>query len=742
MGRARHKQVRASDKVGWVRICSTAVAAMAVVALVGYGVTSTGGSHQASPSTALAASETFSPSEGHSPELTQQLSGPLSGTGLRATKGVSSAMRAAISDSASTPLNGVDVSAFQGSINWTDVAGAGYNFAAIKSSEGNYYDDKPYYKDDVTGAVAAGMYVAPYHFANPPKSSGAAQADYAAVGADYYTGSTTADYKVGGQYLPLVLDIEPDPYAAADNTNECYGFSASAMVSWISSFVTEAKADTGALPIIYTTQNWWATCTGNSTEFTSDPLWVAAYSPGTPGLLPYGTDWAMWQYTDVGTVPGISGNDIDLDYFSGSPLPETSLTGASTSIQLQTLSGLAGQSVSYTATGLPTGVTMNSTGLISGTPTTPGSYNVTVTPSASTTVVPASIAFTWVVTDVLPTLPPEQVTTGGSPVNFQLHATESGVTGNPSFSASGLPTGLTVSTSGVVSGWASTPGAYPVTVTATNGAYSGSTSFEWIVEQAGDSGPTGHIVLDNGGKCIDDPSGSTANGTRIQIYTCDSANHEQWTIVQDQTVRVLGKCLDDANGGTANGNPVQLYNCGAGNVNQRWIVETDGELVNVKSGKCLDDSGYKTANETKLQIWSCTGATNQRWTTAATPLETAVGDCVNAKATTAGGEIESWSCTGGSVQAVTVEPDGTLRIAGKCLAVSGNGTASGTKIELWTCLSNNIGQQWRLSGNGSVVNPHSGKCLTDPASAAANGVWLDITACPATPALGTSLHVM
>jgi GH25 family lysozyme M1 (1,4-beta-N-acetylmuramidase) len=710
-----------------------AVAAMAVVALVGYGVTSTGGSHPASPSTALAASTAINPAEGHSPELTQKLSGPLSGTGLRATKGISAAVREAISDSTSTPLNGVDVSADQGSINWPEVAGAGYNFASIKATEGNYYID-PDYKADAANAVAAGMYVAPYHFANPPKSTGAAQAEYAY--------DNTGDYKVGGNYLPMVLDIEYDPYAAADNVNECYGLSASAMVSWITSFVTEAKTLTGAAPTIYTTQDWWATCTGNSTAFTSDPLWVAAYSPGTPGTLPYGTDWAMWQYTDMGTVPGISGTDVDLDYFSGSPQTESSLTGVSASVQLQTLNGLADQSVSYTATGLPAGLTMSSTGLISGTPTTPGSYNVTVTPSASTAVVPASIAFTWVVADVLPTVPINPVTTGGSPVDLQLHATESGVTGNPSFSASGLPTGLTVSTSGVVSGWASTPGTYTVTVTATNGTYSGSMPFDWVVTQAADSGPTGRIVLDNDGKCIDDTGASKADGTRIQIWTCNGEKQQNWTLVQDETLRVFGMCLDDENGGTANGNPVQLYTCGAGNANQRWIVETDGELVNVKSGKCLDDSGYKTANGTKLQIWSCTGATNQRWTTAATPVETAVGDCVNAKSTVVGGEIETWSCTGGSVQAVTVEPDGTLRIAGKCLAVSGNGTASGTKIELWTCLSNNIGQQWRMSGNGGVVNPHSGKCLTDPSSSAANGIALDITACPSTPALGTSWHVM
>jgi GH25 family lysozyme M1 (1,4-beta-N-acetylmuramidase) len=705
---------------------------MAVVALVGYGLSSTGGAPQKAPVSQLAASTEVSPSEGHSPQLTQQLSGPLSGTGLKSVKRVSNAaMKSseASTTGTSTILNGVDVSADQGtSINWTEVAAAGYNFASIKSTEGNYYVD-PDYAADAQAAVAAGMYIAPYHFANPPKSTGAAQAEYA------YT--NTGDYKVGGSNLPMVLDIEYDPYAAANDTNECYGLSASAMVSWISSFVTEATTLTGAAPTIYTTQDWWATCTDDSTAFTSDPLWVAAYSSGSPDALPYGTDWAMWQYTSNGAVNGISG-DVDMDYFSGSPQPETSLTNVPASVQIQTLNALADQTVSYTVSGLPAGLTMSDTGLISGTPTTPGSYSVTVTPTASTAVLPAAISFTWVVSGVLVTLPPDQVTTAGSPVHFQLAAAESGVTGNPSYSATGLPPGLTISTSGLVSGWASTPGTYTVTVIASNGTFSGSTSFSWAVTQAGDSGPTGRIVLDNGGKCIDDTGASKADGTRIQIWTCSGEKQQNWTLVQDETLRVFGMCLDDENGGTANGNPVQLYTCGAGNVNQRWIVETDGELVNVKSGKCLDDAGYKTANGTKLQIWSCTGATNQRWTPPAVPFASGVaGLCLNDKSASNGGEIEALTCDGASAQAVTVKADATLRVAGKCLDVTGNGTATSTRVQLWPCLSNNTGEQWRIVGNGAVVNPHSGKCLTETGS----GSWLKITACPSTPALATSWHV-
>jgi GH25 family lysozyme M1 (1,4-beta-N-acetylmuramidase) len=207
---------------------------------------------------------------------------------------------------ASTMLNGVDVASFQhpggAAINWATVHGAGYDFAAIKATEGNYYVNK-YYANDAAAATAAGMYVAAYHFANPPKSSGTAQADYAVQNA--------GNYHVGGHYLPLALDVEYDPYSS----NECYGLSPTQMVSWISDFMTEATTLTGAAPIIYTPRDWWDTCTANSTAFGKDLLWVPAYSAGSPGTLPAGwSTWMMWQYTSSGTVPGISG-PVDLDYW-------------------------------------------------------------------------------------------------------------------------------------------------------------------------------------------------------------------------------------------------------------------------------------------------------------------------------------------------------------------------------------------------------------------------------------------
>jgi chitinase len=115
-----------------------------------------------------------------------------------------------------------------------------------------------------------------------------------------------------------------------------------------------------------------------------------------------------------------------------------------------------------------------------------------------------------------------------------------------------------------------------------------------------------------GGKCVDVAGASTANGTSVELYTCNGTNAQSWTH-SGNTFQALGKCLDVAAAGTANGTKVQLYDCN-GTGAQQWTAGASGSLVNTGSGKCLDDTGWSTADGNQLQIWSCTGAANQSWT--------------------------------------------------------------------------------------------------------------------------------
>ncbi|MDX6740612.1 carbohydrate-binding protein [Actinocorallia sp. A-T 12471] len=114
------------------------------------------------------------------------------------------------------------------------------------------------------------------------------------------------------------------------------------------------------------------------------------------------------------------------------------------------------------------------------------------------------------------------------------------------------------------------------------------------------------------GKCLDVRAAATADGTQIQIYTCNGTAAQSWTRSGD-TVRAYGKCLDVNAAATADGTKVQLWTCN-GTAAQRWTQQANGSLVNPNSGKCLDVSGNNSADSTPVHLWTCNGGANQKWT--------------------------------------------------------------------------------------------------------------------------------
>ncbi len=140
-----------------------------------------------------------------------------------------------------------------------------------------------------------------------------------------------------------------------------------------------------------------------------------------------------------------------------------------------------------------------------------------------------------------------------------------------------------------------------------------SATFTWAGTQGTGGGGTSHTgaITGYGGKCVDVASASTANGTQIQLYTCNGTAAQSWTVGTDGTIRALGKCMDVSAAGTANGTKVQLYDCN-GSAAQVWTA-TAGQLINPNSGKCLDATGPSSADGTPLQIWACGGGANQQW---------------------------------------------------------------------------------------------------------------------------------
>jgi beta-glucosidase len=205
----------------------------------------------------------------------------------------------------------------------------------------------------------------------------------------------------------------------------------------------------------------------------------------------------------------------------------------------------------------------------------------------------------------------------GTAVSLPIQATDSGSGQTLTYTATGLPAGLSISSTGTVSGTATAGGTSTVTVTATDGTgASGSVTFVWTATTGnggGGTGKTGPIVAGvSSSLCVDVRSASNANGTPVQIYTCNGTGAQTWTVGTDGTVQSLGKCLDVASAGTVNGSKVQLYDCN-GTGAQQWQAQANGSLVNPSSGRCLDDPSATTTISTQLQIWDCNGQVQQRW---------------------------------------------------------------------------------------------------------------------------------
>ncbi|MEU8179312.1 ricin-type beta-trefoil lectin domain protein [Micromonospora sp. NPDC049044] len=123
--------------------------------------------------------------------------------------------------------------------------------------------------------------------------------------------------------------------------------------------------------------------------------------------------------------------------------------------------------------------------------------------------------------------------------------------------------------------------------------------------------PTGGTITGAGGKCLDVDNSGLADGTKIQLYTCNGTAAQSWTRLDD-TYRVLGKCLDVDNGGTANGTKVQLWTCN-GTGAQSWQPQSDGSIRNPQSGKVLEAAGGSTANGTQIQLGTYAGGAHQKW---------------------------------------------------------------------------------------------------------------------------------
>lgn len=186
-------------------------------------------------------------------------------------------------------IKGIDVSHWQGNIDWNKVAADGIKFAFIKATEGTTLKDKKF-ETNVSGANAVGIKTGAYHFARfGSKSEALAEARF----------FLSVVKKVNLSY-PLVLDLEVNQR----------NVSKSVLTDAAVAFLRELES-AGYFAMIYSGKSFLENCLDES-KLNPFALWVARYSSKL------GRDADIWQYSDCGRVAGISGNvDMNICYRDG-----------------------------------------------------------------------------------------------------------------------------------------------------------------------------------------------------------------------------------------------------------------------------------------------------------------------------------------------------------------------------------------------------------------------------------------
>ncbi len=223
-------------------------------------------------------------------------------------------------------IQGIDISQYQGDVDFDAVASGGYSFVICKATEGADYTD-PKFAQNMQKLAALnqdGMRLVPgaYHFGRPDnrtgRQGGQTEGQWFAKQLQALAGNITTDF------LPPALDYEKYNSAGATSNEQ-----------WIEGFVDVVQTETGRQPMIYTGPTIWGYQLDNSREFIDYPLWQIDYTadgatPGAvPSAMPKGGDgppwpWAFWQWSGGGDfayappVPGIPGSGIaDVDRFYG-----------------------------------------------------------------------------------------------------------------------------------------------------------------------------------------------------------------------------------------------------------------------------------------------------------------------------------------------------------------------------------------------------------------------------------------
>lgn len=188
-------------------------------------------------------------------------------------------------------FRGIDVSKWQGNIDWNRVKASGVDFAILRAGYGSVSSQKDVtFEDNYQNAKAAGIPVGAYHYSYAKDIAGAKR-----------EAQTFLEWIKGKQFeYPVVFDIEESAtYSLGKNT-------VSEIIKTFCSIVEAA----GYYVSVYTNKNWLDHVVSDEVKSKYD-TWLAQWTSTPSYIGPYG----MWQYTSSGVVDGISGRvDMDIAY--------------------------------------------------------------------------------------------------------------------------------------------------------------------------------------------------------------------------------------------------------------------------------------------------------------------------------------------------------------------------------------------------------------------------------------------
>jgi len=219
------------------------------------------------------------------------------GQGSSTSKWCASTGEALTTCPGSTTVKGVDISHYDGTIDWATAHGDGIDFAFAKATESTNFTD-PTFATNWAGMKKAGVVRGAYHFFHADVDP-TAQMTYFVQAIQAAGGLEPGD-------LPPAIDFEVTNNVASGTIEQ----------NLLTAIDALAKA-TGMKPIVYTSPGFADGIMPAGTGSTST-LWVANWQVSCPTMPTAWASWSFWQSADNGTVAGISASSVDLDEFDGS----------------------------------------------------------------------------------------------------------------------------------------------------------------------------------------------------------------------------------------------------------------------------------------------------------------------------------------------------------------------------------------------------------------------------------------